>query len=88
MKKICHLTSMHNRFDGRIFHKECISLLKAGYDVSLIVADGNGDELSNGIKVFDVGKEDGRLKRITKTLKKMRCVLNKDLYYVTKLQYS
>ena len=72
MKKICHLTSMHNRFDGRIFHKECISLLKAGYDVSLIVADGNGDELSNGIKVFDVGKENGRLQRIIKTLKKMR----------------
>jgi glycosyltransferase involved in cell wall biosynthesis len=84
MNKICHLTSMHYRFDGRIFHKECVSLSKAGHDVSLIVADGNGDELSNGIKVFDVGKENGRLQRYFKTLKKMRnraIELNCEIYH-------
>lgn len=36
MIKICHLTSVHDSFDTRIFHKECMSLSKFGYDVSII----------------------------------------------------
>ena len=44
MKKIVHITSVHQRFDTRIFQKECQSLRKAGYDVSLVVADGKGNE--------------------------------------------
>lgn len=83
-KKICHLTSMHHRFDGRIFQKECISLSKAGYDVSLIVADGNGDEIVDGIKVYDVGKELGRISRFLKLLKKMKdkaIELNCEVYH-------
>lgn len=64
MIKVCHLTSVHPRYDVRIFHKECKSLYKHNYDVSLIVADGKGDEIKDGIKIFDVGlKTNHRLKR-------------------------
>lgn len=62
--KICHLTSAHQRFDVRIFHKECCSLAQNGYDVNLIVADGKGDEKQNNVNIIDVGKENGRIKRM------------------------
>ena len=35
--KVCILTSVHSLFDIRIFHKEAKSLIKAGYNVGLIV---------------------------------------------------
>jgi len=66
--KIIHLTSAHPRYDTRIFYKMCIPLAKHDYDISLIVADGNGDEIKNGVSIFDVGKTiGGRFFRITKT---------------------
>ncbi len=71
MKKICHLTSVHPRYDTRIFIKECQSLQKAGFDVSLIVADNKGDETKNNIKIYDVGTEPTRGKRMLKTPKKV-----------------
>ncbi|HOX29973.1 MAG TPA: glycosyltransferase family 4 protein [Candidatus Paceibacterota bacterium] len=36
IKKICVMTSAHNPFDVRIYHKEIKTLLTSGYDVSLI----------------------------------------------------
>lgn len=36
MKKICHVTSVHPHLDVRIFRKECVSLAKSGYDVTLV----------------------------------------------------
>ena len=66
MKKIVHLTSVHPRTDTRIFLKECTSLANHGYSVSLVVADGKGDEEKNGVNVYDVGASKGRLDRIRK----------------------
>lgn len=62
--RICHLTSVHSRFDTRIFLKECRSLANAGYQVSLVVADGKGDELRDGVRIDDVGASSGRLDRV------------------------
>ena len=36
MKRICHFTSVHNPEDDRIFHKECVSLAKIGYETYLV----------------------------------------------------
>ena len=84
--KICHLTSVHNRFDVRIFFKMCKSLSLQGYDVSLIVADNLGNEVKNGVSIFDVGKmTNGRLLRMIKTV---RFIFNKakkldsDIYHL------
>lgn len=64
MNKISHLTSVHPRFDTRIFLKECTSLAKQGYSVSLVVADGRGDEQANRVAIHDVGMFGNRLSRI------------------------
>lgn len=64
MPKIAHLTSVHPRFDTRIFYKMCKSLASNNFDVNLVVADGKGDETIDGVKIFDVGRSRGRLDRI------------------------
>ena len=69
--KICHLTSVHSRHDTRIFLKECKSLAQNGFDVNLIVADGKGNDTVSDIKIYDVGKPENRIERMTKTTKKL-----------------
>ncbi|MBF4302413.1 glycosyltransferase, partial [Vibrio anguillarum] len=64
MNKIAHLSSVHTRYDTRIFLKECTTLAKNGYSVSLVVADGKGDETKNNVSIYDVGASKGRLDRI------------------------
>jgi len=74
MKKcfsVVHLTSVHRRYDSRIFIKMCSTLALASNDfnISLIVADGLGDEVRNLVSIIDVGpKIGGRLSRMTKTV--------------------
>ena len=61
--KIIHLTSAHSRYDMRIFEKMCHSAALAGHEVSVIVADGRGNECRNGIEIYDVGKPRNRMER-------------------------
>src|SRR5690625_1091629 len=35
-KRAVHMTTVHHPYDPRIYHKECYSLVKAGFDVTLI----------------------------------------------------
>lgn len=71
--KVYHITSVHTRYDTRIFKKECISLAEAGFDVSLIVCDGLGDEVIDNIKIYDAGNynKSPRLKRARLAPKKI-----------------
>lgn len=64
IKRIAHLTSVHSRYDTRIFLKECVSLADAGYETHLIVADDKGDEQKNSVHIHDVGASQGRLDRV------------------------
>lgn len=64
MIKICHLTSVHKRYDTRIFVKECCSLSANGYSVTLMVADGLGNEDKNKVQIIDIGKPKSRIKRV------------------------
>ena len=50
MKKVCILTSVHPPFDTRIFHKQAKSLVKSGYDVTLIVQHDR-NEVVDGVKI-------------------------------------
>lgn len=60
---ICHYTSVHQPFDIRIFHKECVSLVKAGYKVTL-VATGVENQVVEGVQVIGVPKAKGRIERM------------------------
>ncbi|MGI6321222.1 MAG: glycosyltransferase family 4 protein [Bacteroidales bacterium] len=87
MRKICHITSAHSRYDTRIFLKMCSSLAEyKSYSVFLVVADGQGDEIKNGVNIIDAGeKAQGRLSRMTQTTKKVyqkALELNCDIYHI------
>lgn len=85
--KITHLTSAHSRYDTRIFLKMCSSLAKKeNFLVSLVVADGKGDEIKNNVNILDVGAIiGGRFSRMTKTVKKVfekAKELDSDIYHL------
>ena len=84
MIKVCHFTSTHPPYDGRIFYKECCSLVKMGYDVYL-VAPGTKDELRNGVHILGVKYEKkGRIRRMLCTANsvyKKALSLNADVYH-------
>lgn len=62
---IVHVTTVHPRDDIRIFRKECVSLVQAGYEVALVVGDGQGDEILQGVRIIDIGAPpSGRLSRM------------------------
>ena len=87
MVKITHLTSVHQRYDTRIFLKMCTSLATyKNYNVTLIVADGKGDEHQNGVGIIDVGiKVGSKISRMIITTKKVfekAKELNSDIYHL------
>ena len=67
--KVAHLTTVHTRFDNRIFYKECKSLAMAGYEVVLIATHGleEAEEVIDGVKLRMVPKPKSRLTRMTRT---------------------
>ena len=73
--KICHLTSVHNRYDGRILKRECTSLVELGYDVTLLVADDLSDEEYLGVHIRSIGRKPAN--RIERMLLTSRALLNK-----------
>jgi glycosyltransferase involved in cell wall biosynthesis len=64
---IVHLTSVHPRNDTRIFFKQCLSLASAGYETTLVVADGLPNDVKDGINIISLSKTPDRVKRIIST---------------------
>lgn len=68
--KICHLTSVHPYNDARIFHKECISLANAGFDVTLIAPVDNR-LFEQGVTVLPAGSWNNRYSRLLVTVPRL-----------------
>lgn len=84
MIKVCHVTSAHPKEDVRIFHKECVSLSKAGYDVSL-VQQGDSYE-KDGVHIVGFGQiASSRIKRMlftAKTAYKAALSVDAEIYHL------
>lgn len=85
MSRVVHLTSAHPRDDIRIFLKECRSLSAHGHEVFLVVADGRGNEVLNGVKIVDFGLPIGRIDRMLKVTQRVfvkAVELDADIYHL------
>lgn len=82
--KVCHFTSAHPADDIRIFHKECVSLSRAGYDVYLVAANAE-ERVEQGVKIVSASvPRSGRISRMIKTSKatyKKALSLDADVYH-------
>lgn len=61
------MTSVHSALDGRIFRKECRSLARAGYDVT-IVGPHPEDTVSDRVQIKSVHQDQARITRMTRTV--------------------
>lgn len=85
MTCIAHLTSAHPRYDTRIFLKMCRSLPVAGHAVTLVVADGNGEETRDGVRIIDAGKPSGRFDRMVSATRRVlnrALAIDADIYHL------
>lgn len=81
--KICHVTCVHRHVDDRIFYRECLSLVKAGYTVSEIAPNIANCEI-DGVKIFGVKISENKWKRALFSKKTVynKCVeVNADIYH-------
>lgn len=82
---ICHMTSAHSRDDIRIYHKMCRSLSIHKFTIKIVVADGGGNALKDGIQIIDVGVSKGRFDRIINApgrVLQFALTLQADLYHL------
>lgn len=61
---ICVITSVHQIFDGRIFHRQCKSLAKAGYKVTLIGPADFKTRVIDNISIVGIPKSNNRFGRL------------------------
>ena len=82
---VCHVTTVHQRHDVRIFHKECRSLANNGYNVVLLVNDTLANEALDGVNIFSTHfKPKNRLDRMitsTRLIKAQIKQVNAQLYH-------
>lgn len=83
MTKVCHITSAHGPEDVRIFHKECVSLAQAGYEVYLVQRGESYEK--QGVCIVGFGKpSSNRLGRMLFTARrayKTALTVDADIYH-------
>lgn len=83
MIRVCHMTSAHEEEDIRIFHKECVSLAKAGYEVYLVERGESREK--DGVHIVGVGDiPRSRRRRMTEGVRKVyeaARALDADVYH-------
>jgi glycosyltransferase involved in cell wall biosynthesis len=75
--RIAILTTVHSALDGRIFHKQAVSLAQAGYDVTLLAPlDTDAEALArqHGIAYVPLRASGRRIDRLLQWLRLMRLV--------------
>lgn len=84
MTKVCHITSVHGPEDVRIFHKECVSLARAGYETYLVQRGGSYEK--SGVQIVGFGEvTGGRLRRMTQVARRAyetALAVDADIYHI------
>jgi glycosyltransferase involved in cell wall biosynthesis len=62
--RVVHMTTVHKSDDVRIFHKECVSLASAGYQVHLLQRD-QADRFDRNVRITALRTFGSRLRRMT-----------------------
>lgn len=62
-----HMTSVHSALDARIFHRECRSLARAGFRVT-IIGPHPVDAVADHVYIKSIKREKSRLARMTRTV--------------------
>ena len=65
--KAVHMTSVHSALDARIFHKECRSLARAGFEV-IVVGPHTADVVEDEVRIKSIRQDRSRLARMTRTV--------------------
>jgi glycosyltransferase involved in cell wall biosynthesis len=88
MSKILHLTTVHEPFDQRIFHRECVSLAKVGFDVALLAYGEIGDERES-VKLVSLGQNNRHSAGLhfMNRWKRTRCALKRAIDFNAKLYH-
>lgn len=83
MTKICVLTTVHHAYDGRIYHKQCKSLKKTGYEVTLLAPEPDKRIEDDGIELLPIEKPKKEWKRFLRTFSvfKLAKDTKADLYH-------
>ena len=84
LPRICMITSVHKHDDIRIYHKEAKALKKAGYDVTVLCQDYQGNDES-GVHFCRIALPPSRVKRIAQAWQLMAqkaMELNCQIYHI------
>jgi len=83
--KICHVCSGHTDDDSRVFHKECLSLAQAGYEVHLVATGTQkSSSPSNQIIYHPLSTCKSRRERLSRcwSVATLATTIDADLYHV------
>lgn len=62
-ERICQISTVHPPTDVRIFYRECCSLVKAGYEVNLVIP-GEQSYTKEGVHIHSIRRVKNRLLRM------------------------
>ena len=83
--RVCHVCSGHSEDDGRVFHRECLTLAEAGYEVHLIARSARHEAYSNrSVAIHPLPDPKSRQERLARrwSVARMAASLCPDLYHV------
>lgn len=61
--RVCHISTVHDLMDDRIFFKECCTLSKNGYEVCFIVKNDTNEKVKD-IQIVPISESSGRFSRV------------------------
>jgi glycosyltransferase involved in cell wall biosynthesis len=83
--RVCHVCSGHSADDGRVFHRGCVSLAAAGYEVHLLATgERTGTYQDRGVTIHPLPETRSRRERLARRTQvaRMAAELQPDLFHV------